>query len=103
MSSTAFGAIVALKAFVVFGAFLTILYFAVLLARAQIPGSRLLLAGGTAVLVGYVASASVYYVGHVVLWLSLALDAAGAVVAAYGFAKVARAVIRTQRGSRDAL
>lgn len=105
MSSTAFGAIVASKAFIVFGAFLVILYFAVVLFRAHVPGSRLLLVGGVTVLVGFFASAGAYYLGNVALWLSWALDAAGAIAAAYGFGKMARAMVSalSNRDTRDAL
>lgn len=93
MTALTIGMISSVKGLIVLCAFLTILYFAVMLCQAKVPGSRFLLAGGVAVLVGSVAHAGVWNLGLIALWLAWFLDSIGALAAAYGFARVTRATI----------
>jgi hypothetical protein len=94
MEASTIGTFVTLKALIVFGAFVVILYFAVLLYRAKVSGSRFLLAGGIAILVGRLIGTAIFDFGTVALWLSLALETIGAIFAAYGFARVTGATIK---------
>ena len=100
MAASTIGMLFGLKSLVVFGAFLVMLFFAVLLYRANVPGSRWLVAGGAAILLGTVLGANAYSLGGIALWPSYLLDVIGAVAAAYGFARVARATIRNLKDSR---
>jgi len=93
MEASTIGMIMGAKALIVFGAFLTILRFTALLSRAKVPGSRFLLAGGIAILLGNVVGAGVFDVGTLALWPSLFLEAMGAIAAAYGFARVTRGTL----------
>jgi hypothetical protein len=93
MEAATIGMIIGLKTVVVFGAFLVILYFAVLLCRVNVPGSRFLLGGGVAILVAKLLGAAIFDVGRVALWPSLFLEAVGTIAAAYGFARLARDTI----------
>ena len=93
MAPSTLGAIMGLEALIVFCSFLAVLYFAVLLNKAKVPGSRFLLAGGVAVLLGSASSAGAFYFGATLLWLGWVLNTIGAIAAAYGFSRITRITI----------
>jgi hypothetical protein len=89
--------------FVRLGAFIAICYFVVALFRARTEGAPYLLFGCIAVLLGeFSKMASFTGIGPGAMWIpSLLLTALGYCSAAYGFAKLVRAVIKHKRESQD--
>jgi len=91
--------------FVRLGAFIAIFYFVVVLYRARTEGAFYLLFGCIAVLFGESSKmASFTGVGPGAMWIpSLLLTALGYCSAAYGFAKLVRAVVGRKREAQDSV